>query len=646
MDFDNSKRSESTLMPEVLNIMIPDFINRNISVDSLIVESAKQYDNSIAVKGINKNYTYSELLSLSTHISKQLHNIGVKKGDRVCLICERDFQGLAVAIGIMLCGAIYVPISIEYPDARIRFIIEDSKSEVVITDGKKSLDIFKLKNIYTIELLLSELSIEFSDTYFEIEKIHSSKDIAYILYTSGSSGRPKGVVVSHEALLNTFFWMIEAFDLKPGECIPQKTSWSFTDSLWEMFLPLIYGGIVGFVSEIQVRQPLELYSRLNKVNAVITQFVPPAVSVFLDEIEKHISNPEIPSLRWVLNGGEELPRKIADRWFAIFPNIGYANSYGMTESAIYATCYFMKEPPVWGMRRILVGTPISNSEVYIISESGNVQAEEVIGEICIGGKSLMTKYWNQPELTKKAFVAHPETGDNLYKTGDYGAYRKDGQIAYLGRIDDQVKILGMRVELKEIQRVMLDHPSVKQAYVLTKNINESKILAAFYTTGDSRISESSLLAYLRTVLPHYMVPAICVRLDEMPLTEHNKTDLKKLANMPLQNNQFHYSQHAFGCKVEKHIHSIWKNILGHSNYGPDDPFFYVGGNSLMLLRVYGQLHEKYQRLLTIPDLLNYPTIRSLAKYILAKNKIVDAPVPESSRRRRLGRLSEKRMRMG
>ena len=643
MEFDSSKKNECSLMSKVLNMVIPDLINRNTTVDSLIVESAKQYDNSIAVKGIEKAHTYSELLSLSKAIAIQLQSIGIKKGDKICLICEREFEGLAAAIGIILCGAVYVPISIEYPQSRKDFIISDSQANIILTDNKKNFENSERNAVFTIEKLINRFAVKSANTEFDLcSRTHSSKDAAYILYTSGSTGQPKGVVVSHKALMNTFFWMIEAFSLKPRECIPQKTPWSFTDSLWEMFLPLIYGGIVGFVSESQIRQPVSLYTRLNDLDAVITQFVPPAMSVFLDEIENHISRPLIRKLRWVLNGGEDLPRTIVDRWFNIFPSVGYANSYGMTESAIYATCYFMKKSPAWGMRRIPIGKPILNSEVHILSDTGESLEEESIGEICVGGKSLMTEYWKQPGLTDEAFAIHPETGSKLYKTGDYGAYRKDGHIAYLGRKDDQVKIFGMRVELKEIQRVILDHPAVKQAYLITRGENESKILIAFYTTGIKKLTESSLSAYLRTILPAYMVPAFCVHLDKMPLTEHNKTDLKKLKQISLERNKLDSTINHFFDETEELLNTIWLKNLRHSNYGPEDPFFNVGGNSLMLIRVYGQLPEKYRQLLSIPDLINYPTIRSLAKYILSKGEN-SFDIEKFRGQKRFGRLSERRL---
>lgn len=617
--------------------------NKNTStIDSLITSSAIANSKAIAVKDIEKEHTYAELLSFSKSIALALKKNGVKKGDTVCLICERGFQGLGAAIGILSSSAIYVPISIEYPQLRKEFIVNDSKAKIIITEDKNNILNLDQHTVFEIRELIHQTSgnePNFKNNPFL--ETHTPEDAAYILYTSGSTGRPKGVVVSHQAQLNTFYWMIEAFSLKQGECIPQKTPWSFTDSLWEMFLPLIYGGVVGFVSEIQIRQPVDLYERLNQLNAVITQFVPPAMSVFLDDIEQHCSEPNFHSLRWVLNGGEELPRKIVDRWFNVFSNVGYANSYGMTESAIYATCYFMEKPPVWGMRRIPVGKPILNAEICILSDTGKLLGDDSIGEICVGGESLMSVYWDQPELTDKAFAVHPENGNKLYRTGDYGAYRIDGQIAYLGRKDDQVKILGMRVELKEIQRIILDHPAIKQAYLITRGENEAKMLIAFYTTGINKVDESALSAYLRTVLPPYMVPAFCIHVDEMPLTEHNKTDLKKLTQISLERNKRTPVPKTFDEGIEEQINTIWRKNLGHPNYGPDDPFFHVGGNSLMLIRIYGQLPEKYKIFLTIPDLLTYPTIRSLAHHILSKNKN-NTFKPIAKERKRFGRLSARR----
>lgn len=612
-----------------------------LTIDALIVKSAVQNRANVAVRDLDKDYSYAEVLHQTFSIVMALKEKGIKKGDTVCLICKRAFPGLTAAIGIMMCGAIYVPISIEYPEARKQFIAQDSLAKIIITDNSANSILQTKTKIVTISELVKQKVKAAEMDVVSVTGLHAPEDPAYILYTSGSIGSPKGVVVSHRAQINTFSWMIHDFSLRPGECIPQKTPWSFTDSLWEMFLPLIFGGVVGFVSEQQIRNPVELYDRLKELDVVITQFVPPAMSVFLDEIERSVTLPKLPCLRWILNGGEELPRNIVDRWFNTFPDVGYANSYGMTESAIYATCYFMRTTPVWGMRRIPIGTPIHNAKICILSDEGEILSEDMIGEICVGGQSLMTEYWNQPELTEKAFTTHPLTEEKLYRTGDYGAYRIDGQIAYLGRKDDQVKILGMRVELKEIQRVLQDYPSVKQAYLITNGEGESKFIIAFYTTINITVEESALLSYLRSILPAFMVPTACIHLGELPLTEHNKIDLKKLVKIAKERNTFRPKYNAFNGKIEKEINTIWKNNLGHANFGPNDPFFHVGGNSLMLICIYGQLQQKYQDLLTIPDLLSHPTIKDLAGFIRQQERnTIDEPGVKT--RKRFGRLSQRR----
>ena len=533
------------------------------------------------------------------------------------LLCPRHTEGLSVTLGILLVGGVYVPISPDYPSIRINYIARDCASRLTVVDSSCR---DRCPQSQTV-LLLQE---DFDYTASEVPPWGSSRPAmaendssrpAYILYTSGSTGRPKGVVVSHGALMNTLAWMAEAFSISEGESIPQKTPWGFTDSLWELLLPLILGGKVSFIDEETVRDPVAVYHRLNNCEAVITQFVPPALSTFLDGVCRQIESPSLPSLRWILNGGEELPRSLVDRWFTVFPDVGYANSYGMTESAIYATCYFMKQPPVWGMRRIPVGKPITNGEITILGDGEEVLGPDQVGEICVGGRSLMTCYWGQRELTAEALILHPKTGELVYRTGDYGSLRYDGEIAYLGRRDHQVKIRGMRVELGEVERALAQHPCVKQTAVLPKGDGDAKSLIAFYTVNSEDPGESPMVSHLASILPDYMVPARCIGLDAMPLTAHSKTDRARLLQISIPARVKQRKDKATPGSIEGAIWRVWSDVLGTDDFGVEDGFFAAGGNSLLLVKVYANLPADCQGVLSIPDLLHYPTIRALASKV-------------------------------
>jgi fengycin family lipopeptide synthetase D len=566
------------------------------------------------------NLSYLQLFYHASEIAKTLSEHGVEAGDRVVLLSSRDISGLIAVIGILMCGGVYVPISPDYPQSRIAHIIADCECRLAIVDKKLYSNVSEDCKYLSLNDLVDYRKAELVPKSLDKQLFYptNSSQAAYILYTSGTTGRPKGVVVSHAAVLNTLQWMVSTFDIKEGETIPQKTPWGFTDSIWEMFLPLMTGASVSFVGENEVRDPISLYQMLKKSRCVITQFVPPALSSFLDGIKSEIDSPDLPDLRWVLNGGEELPRSLIDKWFNIFPNIGYANSYGMTESAIYATCYFMKKPPPWGMRRIPIGKPISNAQVFVLDDSKNVLDKDLIGEICIGGKSLMDGYWGQPELTSEVLIPGPNDGPMVYRTGDYGYFRYDGELAYLGRRDHQIKIRGMRIELGEIENTLRQHSGIKQAAAIVKGEGDTKHLIAFYSVIDHDPGEENVVTFLSSKLPSHMVPVRCIFLEVMPITIHGKIDRSALQQTLILNRLVKPAEKALPNSIEESIWQVWKNVLGKDDFGVNDGFFSVGGNSLLLVQVYAKIPENYRRLISIIDMLHYSTISSLSEAIRSK----------------------------
>lgn len=579
----------------------------------IYVESRKWQDKIAAFDSI-KVLSYEELIINARKIASFFISNGIQKGDRICIISKRDPDGLALILATLFSGAIYVPISIEYPLKRKKYIINDCNPKIIVTDHIRLIN-KKFKPLIISKKLLLKKSVYFNNKFLDSTEL-TGEDIAYILYTSGSTGFPKGVMISHDATLNTLFWMKSTFETKMDDCIPQKTSWGFTDSIWELFLPLLVGGKVGFITDIENRNPIQLFNRLNEIQAVITQFVPPVLSVFLNVLEKEVQNPKFNCLRWILNGGEELPRNLVDRWFDAFPEIGYANTYGMTESAIYATCFLMTSKPVWGMRRIPIGTPIANEDVYILSDSDQILVNEEEGEICIGGKSLMHGYWGKEDISKKVLITHRELNRLIYKTGDLGKKRSDGLYSFLGRKDDQVKIRGMRVELEEVKGALLEYSEILETAIIVKGENENKFLVAFYTTKSKKpLKRDHLLFHLRRRLPTYMVPSYYHFLEEIPLTEHNKINYKLLYELENKN------VHEIGIRsesrnpIEEDIFKIWKDVLCHDDFSKNDTFFNVGGNSLLLMNVYSRLPNQYRSKVKLLDLIENPSICSLSQVI-------------------------------
>ncbi|MFH2053344.1 MAG: non-ribosomal peptide synthetase [bacterium] len=583
-------------------------------IEQRILAQAMRTPDKVAIRTEGEPLTYAGLAHRAQTVAAHLEACGAAPGDSVAVVCPRGVDGLVGILGLLLAGAVYVPISPRAPRARVRDLLVRAGCRLALTHES----CLGLVEEETRVLPLDQLArnpIPGADRGFEGGDSRGADAPAYIMYTSGSTGRPKGVVVSHGAALNTLAWMVDAFTVTAHDRFLQKTTWSFTDSIWELFLPLLVGGELAFASDDVVRDPRALYLALRESGAALTQFVPPVLQTFLDAVEVDVTRPELPQLRWILNGGEELPRSLVDRWFGLFPRVGFANSYGMTESAIYATCYFMSEPPVYGMRRIPIGRAISGAEVHVVDEFGLSVGVDSPGEICIGGRSLMDGYRGDPGLTADAFLSLPDSARRLYRTGDLGAWRPDGELAYLGRADHQIKIRGMRVEPGEIEQVLLRHDGVRQAVVVASGAGERLALRAFYTAPGRDPGERALLAHMRQLVPDYMVPARCVVLDEIPLTAHGKVDRAALAGLDAPPAVAAPDLTTEAGEVERVLVQVWTEVLGHGDFDLDAGFFDAGGNSLLLVRVFASLPEAYRRSITLADLVRHPSIRAIANLV-------------------------------
>lgn len=504
-------------------------INTNCekTIHELISEQCIAKPYSIAIYEYEKKLTYGQLEKRSNKVASMLIHKGIQVGKSVCIISDRRIELIITALAILKTGGVYVPIDSSYPQKRIYDIIEDSQCKVVINLTQ---DENLLSGLNLVELHYNQLIKGYCGEVC-LPKIKTTS-LAYIIYTSGTTGKPKGVTISHKAVLNTFNWMSKEFNLTYKDRIGHKTSISFTDSIWEIFWPLLNGAKISIINDIHAKNPRSLYNCLLKQKIKITQFVPSMLNVFLDYIEISKKENPLPDLKWIFNGGEHITVNLVKKFNQLFRNAKIGNIYGSTETAIYATCYIIEKNLKEDLQEIPIGWPIENTDIYICKDDNEVCEVNEKGEICVSGIGISSGYWNSVEMNKTKFIPIFNGQATMYRTGDIGYKDNNGCIWYCGRLDNQVKIRGNRVEIFDVEKNILEYDGIYQVAVIAKKDKYNDNYLVCYLTN-KEINIDDLDSFLKNRLPSFMIPKWYKVIDQFPLSINKKIDTKKLAALEI-----------------------------------------------------------------------------------------------------------------
>ncbi len=560
---------------------------------------------AVAVSMGRKALRYSELNARANQLARHLQTLGAKPGVTVGIGLERSLEMVIALMAVLKTGAAYVPLDPEFPRDRLRFMTQDASVAAVLT----SWDLSDRFDTQANRLLCLDREKEriAQKADHNLGPIAVPQDLAYILYTSGSTGQPKGVEIPHRALVN-FLWSIRQ---EPGcstrDVMLSVTTISFDIFGLELYVPLLVGARIEIASRAVTMDGRQLRGLCEAVQPTIMQATPATWRMLIEAGWLGSKN------LTVLCGGEPLPPDLAasllDRSVALW------NMYGPTETTIWSTIEKIERTD----REITIGRPIANTDVYILDQFLQPVPVGVSGELYIGGQGLARGYRGRPELTEDRFLPHPFSPEplaKLYRTGDLARYRHDGSIVHLGRMDNQVKIRGFRIELGEIEVTLSRHPSIRQAVVTARDDRQGiKQLVAYVVCQEgSAPSQSELRSFLRSEVPDYMVPSLFVFLNAMPLTANNKVDRKAL---PSPASSFSEEPVRSGPRdrMEVQLTALWQQVLEVSKIGIHDSFFDRGGHSLKAAHLFFLLEQVYGRRLPLATLFQAPTIAELASVL-------------------------------
>ncbi|BCJ96174.1 hypothetical protein acsn021_37430 [Anaerocolumna cellulosilytica] len=571
--------------------------DRTGSIQKLFETCVSKYSEKTAVVWNGKEHSYAELNGAANCVATELQKRGVNKGSIVCLIVERSFEMIAGLIGILKAGGAYIPVDSEYPVERIDYIVEDSKADLILTNVEKYYNIYKEMSVDLRKSVRLDLNLENPPVLAE------SEDLAYVIYTSGSTGRPKGVMIENHSVVNFITGITEQISFDNNDKILSLTTVSFDIFALETLLPLVCGSKVILGNREEQVNGEKASVVLSKEQISIFQTTPSRLQILMED-KKFCT--ALGGLKVLLVGGEAFPVSLMKKLKKIFKGKIY-NMYGPTETTIWST---MKD--ISGEEALDIGKPIANNQVYIMSkECRNLQPLGVVGELCIAGESLARGYLNRPALTKERFVMNPfKKGERLYRTGDLARWKTDGNIEFLGRMDNQVKVRGYRIELGEIETVMMGIVGVEEAVVISREVNESQELFAYFT-GQEDMLIGDLKEGIAKKLPHYMIPSYFTQLKEIPLNPNGKIDRNALPMPKITRNHYEPPK----TDMERKVAEIWKEVLQVDKISIFDNFFDIGGNSLKLIRVVNKLKEVAREDVSITTLFQYPTVQSLVSYL-------------------------------
>jgi len=528
---------------------------------------------------------------------------------------ERSPEMIIGILGILKAGGAYVPIDPEYPPDRIAYLLEDTAASIALTAGTVQLpeaDGLIAVNIdastagtEVINISVEAALIDTQDTTTVATQLRPSH-LAYIIYTSGSSGRPKGVMVEHGSVVSLVTG-VDYVTLDKDKVLLVTGSLSFDATTFEYWAMLLHGGklILTSLATLLAPESLKETIRSHRVNTMwftaswFNQLVESDLEIFA-------------GLKTVLVGGETLSKYHLEQLLDIYPSLQLINGYGPTENTTFSLSFRIAGTGIGNS--IPIGRPLNNRSAYILTASGQPGPIGACGEIFLGGAGLARGYLKRPDLTAEKFIDNPFGEGRLYRTGDLGRWRRDGNIEFLGRIDGQVKIRGYRIEPGEIESALVQSGLVRQAVVLCKEDTPgNKQLIACLVPAAS-YSYTSALTHLRAVLPEYMVPSLLIELDTLPLTPNGKTDRRALLQLDLSTAaQPPYTPPA--SPLEAQLAAIWSNLLSVERVGRHDNFFQLGGHSLLAMRLVAAIKKELSIGLSVSELIKNPTIIESANYI-------------------------------
>lgn len=484
---------------------------------------------AIAVICGDESMTYRELNRRAGQVAYALHQRGVQQKTIIGIMVERSLEMIAGIYGILKFGASYLPISPDNPEKRTAYIVADSNPGCLIGQNKT---VHKLTGFNAVCINLDD---DYMNELPEFSNANCVKpdDLMYVIYTSGSTGNPKGVMVEHHSVVNRLNWMQNAYPLTPDDTILQKTPFVFDVSVWELFWWSLAGAKISMLKPGMEKFPQGIMEEVEKNKITVMHFVPSMFNSFLNYLNNENYSAILLSLRHIFCSGEALTPAHIKKFNQLLGQRNgtrLTNLYGPTEATVDVTFY---DCPLTGeINTVPIGKPIHNIAVYIMGEKGLLPPGEK-GELCISGAGLARGYLNQPQLTDECFVDNPLCKEErLYKTGDYARLLPDGNIDFLGRMDNQVKIRGLRIELGEIEARICEHESVSQCVIVLKDADSiNPVLKAYILATDNQLSVQQLKKSIRTFLPDYMIPNDYLIMESFPLTINGKTDRKALALM-------------------------------------------------------------------------------------------------------------------
>ena len=584
----------------------------------LFEEQVERNSEAIAVIFDDQKLTYQELNNRANQLAHCLQEKGVKPDVLVGIFIERSLEMIIGILGILKAGGAYLPLDPNYPAERLAYMLQDSAVSILIT--QQSLVESLPEN--QAELLCLDRDGQHLENYSIENPINQVKsaNLAYIIYTSGSTGQPKGVMNTHQGIGNNLLQTMDVYPRIAGDRILQMGLLSFDISVWEIFCSLTSGATLVLAKPEGQKDITYLINLIAQEKVTHAIFVPSMLRVFLQQ--PNLENCSY--LKQIFCGGEALSSELKQRFFERL-NCELYNLYGPTETAVYAT-YFQCTPES-NYQIIPIGRPIANTQIYILNSDLKPVPIGSAGELHIGGISLARGYLNQPELTAQKFIFNPFGKGKLYKTGDLARYLPDGNIEYLGRIDNQVKLRGLRIELGEIESLLATHPQVEQTIIiLREDTNENQRLVAYIVGKHQSLSPGDLRRFLQQKLPGYMIPSAFVILSDFPLNINGKIEIKKLPK-PDETSIVESPYLAPRNQTETILADIWQGILQISKIGVNDNFFDLGGHSLKAISLVSKIQEKLELPLQIQQVFSHPTIAEQAELLTASSPIFITKIP-------------------